>query len=262
MSKYIFILCILISIKSYSQLQKVSEKEIIATDFKIDKLGNFYFINSGKIMKYNKNFVKIAEYNNNFLGDISYADVSDPFRTLLFFKDFNQIIFLDANLAELKSPILLDELGLFDISAICSSISGGFWALKNHNYQVIQYSGNLNIMQKGTELLMTGINGEPIKMIETTKYVFILLSTGDIFVLDNFGAYYKRLKYSNITDFTVRDDKIYVLAGKNIVVTNINTLKETIIQVPIQDKILSIDISGTQVFFLTEKSLITFNIHI
>ncbi len=241
----------------FSQLKLIDEKPVTAKDFSIDNLGNFYFIKNGKVLKTDRNMNKIAEYSNNFLGDITYTDVSNPFRILIYYKDFNQIIFLDSHLAELKSPVSLDDLGIYDATAVCYSLLGGFWVYRNQKSQVIRFSQNLRKEQKGTELSAFGVNSSPRKMTETTKNIFIHFENDYIFILDNFGSYHKKVEVENIIDFRIKNNFIYTFDGQFLSLININTLNEKKIPV-FYDNIRAFDIFGQYLYCLTDKSLITF----
>ena len=61
----------------------------------MDQFGNIYIVNNNTMVKYSNDFTNKTNYTNNFLGKISLIDVNDPLRVLIFYRDFNQIIFLD-----------------------------------------------------------------------------------------------------------------------------------------------------------------------
>jgi len=64
-----------------------------------DHLGQFYMFDDKQITKYDQKGNRVCSYSNNQLGSISHADVSDPLRIMLFYRDFNKLVFLDKNLA-------------------------------------------------------------------------------------------------------------------------------------------------------------------
>ena len=99
---------VLISLLSfYTQPEFILEKEYdIKADFiSTDQLGNFYIIKNSELIKNNANNNQTLRYSNNLFGKISSIDASDPFRILVFNKDFNKIVFLDKNLTEITSPV-------------------------------------------------------------------------------------------------------------------------------------------------------------
>ncbi len=227
--------------------------------FRIDKLGHFYFVNDGSVSKYNKNFEKIAEYNNNLFGELAELDVTNPFRIMLYYADFNKIVFLDSNLAELRSAISLDDLGIFDAGVVSYSSTGGFWVFRTQNSQAVNYTQSLQKIQKGTELGFAGAGQEPIKMLETPRNIIIAFEDNQIFILDNFGTFHKKINTGNIVDVAISDFYIYVLEKEVLNIININTLNTQSVSLILDYKIKSIQVRGNTIFGLTDKSLITFS---
>lgn len=257
MQTLLSILLFLIPSFVLSQVSQVNQWSVEAHDVHVDKLGNIYLTKSAKLIKYDKGFSKIAEYSNNFLGDIDFIDVSNPFRIMIFYQDFRRIVFLDSNLAELMSPVVLDDLGLFDVSAVCYSMAGGFWTYSTQSTAVERFSQNLEKVQKGAELDAAGAKGNPVKMMETSKYVFVLFENNYLFILDSYGSFYKKIKINSTNSFTVIDNLLFTLYNNMITVTNIKTLSEQSINLPIKE-ITQFDVFGSKLFVLTPNSLITF----
>ncbi len=242
-----------------AQIKIIDNKPVSADDFRIDKLGNYYFIKNNNIIKYDKNFNPKAEYSNNLLGKISSLDVSNPFRIMLYYKDFNQIVFLDSELAELKSPVSLDELNLFDAAAVCYSLNGGFWVFRNHSSQIVQFSSQLRQVQQGAQLMRTGKDRKPLKMIETANNVFIWFDSNNIFILDNFGSFVDKIYVEEIIDFTAVENLIVTVNKNFIKLINIHNLKKTE-RFLNTEKNKALDVFGGKFYVLTNQSLITFYI--
>src|SRR5438552_190098 len=67
--------------------------------FTADNLGNFYTVREDELIKYLPNGKMFARYSNLKLGSISAIDVTNPLKILLYYRDFQQIIFLDNQLS-------------------------------------------------------------------------------------------------------------------------------------------------------------------
>lgn len=193
----------------------INNVEIKGDYFITDQLENVYIIKNHQITKFNNKGIQQAIYSNSNLGSISYADASDPFRILLFYKNFNQIIFLDNFLSGIGSPILLDDLGIEQIEIACSSNQGGFWIFNNQTGQLFYYDKNLQLIQKSISLnsfpdfIASGrINNKPVYMIEKNDYIYLNIPESGIMVFDIFGAYYKTIHLKNIKSFQIVDGKI------------------------------------------------------
>jgi hypothetical protein len=255
------LLLILVSCFNFTsgQINILSEKNLKADFFRVDKLGNFYFVTEGSVEKYNNTFEKIAESNNNLLGTISELDVTNPFRIMLYYSDFNKIVFLDSQLAELRSAISLDDLDIFDAGAVSYSSRGGFWVFRTQSSQVVNYSQGLQEMQKGTALGYAGAGQNPLKMLETPRHIIIAFEDNQVFILDNFGTFYKKINTGEIIDLTVSDFSIYILERNVLNIINVNTLITKNFTLPEEYKFKSIQVRGNKIIGLTDKSLITFS---
>ncbi|MDA3780091.1 MAG: hypothetical protein PF487_07745, partial [Bacteroidales bacterium] len=77
----------------------ITKIEFSGDFFKIDNLNNIYLIDGADIDKQNFISGEKFHYNNEFLGEVSFLDVSNPFRILVYYKDFNQFIILDNTLS-------------------------------------------------------------------------------------------------------------------------------------------------------------------
>ena len=103
-----------------------------------DPMGNVYIIKNNHLVKFVQDYTQAAEYTNLFLGNIHSIDVSDPLRILIYYKDHNQVVWVDNFLSEIRSPVWLDNLGVDQAQLVCSSNQGGFWIFNGLNNQ-LQY---------------------------------------------------------------------------------------------------------------------------
>ena len=72
--------------------KKVLKKARILTT---DPLGNLYLADEQNIWMYNKNGDSLRAFNSRRFGEISFIDATDPYKILVYFQDYNLIIFLD-----------------------------------------------------------------------------------------------------------------------------------------------------------------------
>ncbi len=127
-------------------------------------------------------------------GKITDVDVSDPFRTLLFYRDFNKIIFLDKNLSEITSPIVLDDLGYYNVLSVCQSVNGGFWIFDQSLSSVIYIDKNLNTIKKSSQLsdlIGQEMDQKQVFMLEKNDYIYLGVSGEGILLFDSYGTYIK-----------------------------------------------------------------------
>lgn len=160
--------------------------------FKTNSMGNIFLIKDYSILQYNFEGKKIQTYSNSEFGKITSIDVSNPFRILVFYKDFNQLIFLDNKLSEISDHISLDNLGITEANAVCSSETGGFWVFNTNTFQLEKYNKNLNLLQSGTKMQsVIDRSLTPDFIDETGNNIYLGFKEKGIYLFDIYGAFIK-----------------------------------------------------------------------
>lgn len=239
----LLISCILSLNQTGFELRFLTSYKIQGSSFKIDILGNVYTIENGSLVKYSETGERMKEYNNKHLGTISYYDVSDPFRILLFYKDFNQVLFIDNYFAEIMSPIRLDGLKMEQAEIACSSPQGGFWVYDSYMQKLIYFDKNLQKQQESIGLnSLAGGSGKPTVLFEKNDFLFMNVPDIGIFVFDRYGAYFKTLRFGMLSDFQVSDGKIIYQQGSSIFKYDLKYISTSNIDLP--DSLKDIKSSG------------------
>lgn len=223
----IAVLCSLLSLAATAQHDTLATAETGIDFFRLDNMGNIYLVKGCSVVKQNANGKIVATFDNRQFGNITDLDVSNPLKIIAFYKDFNVLQLLDNYLAPISTPILLDDLELYDNDAACSVANSGFALFDYQNANIKIFDNNLNISYNGTSLFGV-INDQHITKIRETNNLFVLLfENGQMILLDKFGNFYDHINNLNISDFDhVNDDiffiannKLYLYKGKNIVET-------------------------------------------
>lgn len=243
----------------FAQKSEIKSLSTNAEIFDIDNLGYCYFVEGNKIIRTDAEFKNLSEYSDKSYGNITELDVSNPFRLLLFYKDFNAIVFLDNKLSPLRDPIMLDDLGFFSIDAVCSSSSGSFRVYDNQTGSVVTVGNDLKILQTGTNLYSITGDQKATKIRETANYVFVQLENGYILRLDKFGNYANSFFGGEGISFDCINDDVYIISNSEL--NGYSPINEKIFyynfdSMPIKD----FKIKGKYLYILAEKSLITFQI--
>jgi hypothetical protein len=59
----------------------------------VDAFGNIYVINNDEIIKYNVDGVLQKKFSTKRYGKIDFVDAMNPLKVLVYYKDFQQILF-------------------------------------------------------------------------------------------------------------------------------------------------------------------------
>jgi hypothetical protein len=221
-----------------------------------DELGNLFILRTDVLEKYDANGKFLFTYSANKLGTIDYVDPADPMKTVVFYKSIPEFVVLDNTLTPAGEGVLLDQLGLEQVSLACISYDKGFWLYNAANMELLHMaSEDLSLNRKtGNISQMLNINLEPNFLLEQNNHVFLNDPKAGILVFDMYGAYYKTIPIHGLSRFQVSADKIIYFANKRICTYNFKTLAEESFPVP-DITAISIRVEKERLFVQTEKGV-------
>lgn len=185
--------------------------------FTIDNLGNMFLIKDHEIIKYLSNGNYFSRYSSLKLGTITNVDATNGLRIMLFYKDYQQIVFLDNQLSQKSDPVNLEDLGFEQTELVCPSANSGFWLFNKSNNELIRFDDHLKKLASTGNLkqvLQTEL--KPNFMIEHNGYLYLNCPETGIYVFDIFGAFSKVISIKNLKDFQVNEEIIYFLKANKL----------------------------------------------
>lgn len=237
---------------------KLIKELTVQTDyFTVDPLGFIYGVQGSSIQKVSLKSSQTIEYSNPTLGNIGSVDASDPFRTLVFYKDFNRVEFLDRNLTLLTSAIQLDKLGYYNVAAVCTSVNGGFWLFDQTLNQLVYINQDLKPVKKSARLTeMFGQNGnqEQVFMLEKNDYIYLGIEAEGILLFDYYGTYIKTFPIKDISSFQVNNGTITYFKNGNQHFYNTSNYIENTLDL-LKEPIKQVVLENNRLFILSEKKI-------
>jgi len=228
--------------------------------FTTDNLENSYLIKKNILEKYDAEGILQKSFSHKSLGDISFADARDPLKILLFYKAFQQIIFVDNMLAPSGLPISLDALGYNRVTLVCTSHNNGFWIYDQQNTELVRFDQSLQkAQQTGNITQLTGTKLNPGFVTEYNNNVFLNDSAKGILVFDIYGTYSKTIPLRGLTHFQVSNDAIFYMSEMKLKSYNLKTLEESERLLPSAD-ILDARTGKEKLYLLKQKSLDIYNV--
>jgi len=225
-----------------------------ANGLEIDNLGNIYLINSNVVTKYDANMNFLCAYDNYPAGSMSSIDTHNPFKVIVFYSEYNKLIYLDSKLSELYSPIFLEDAKLYNTKVVCSSSFGGFWVFDEQNVCVRRVSSNLEISQQGTNIYDKLGEANVIAMRESISYLFLLTDDGKFLILDKFGNFYKVIDIGEpCSDFCIDNDMLYY--SKNGEIFAYDIMEDKIVTIPSDGKADKFRIRHDLLYMLIDNKL-------
>lgn len=198
-----------------------------------DPMGNVYIVKDKTLKKFSPGHVQPANYSNPFLGNIHSIDISDPLRILIFYKDHNQVVWVDNFLSEIRSPVWLDRLGIDQVELVCSSSQGGFWTFNSLNNQLQYFNVELQLVHESPSLnMLTGPDIRPAFMREKSRFLYLNVPGTGILVFDRFGNYSKTLAVDVPSVFQITDRHIYYMDRGRLFSYDLRTAETAGIELP------------------------------
>ncbi|MBA3681961.1 MAG: hypothetical protein H0W73_12490 [Bacteroidetes bacterium] len=214
-SKYLKSLFFLIAVCfSFSFIQNDQPTRLIINTklnyFSADNIGNVYTVKEDELIKFLVSGKLFARYSNLKLGSITSIDVTNPLKLLLYYRDFQQIIFLDNQLTANSEPISLEALGYEQTDLVCAGANNSFWIYNKQNNELIRFDEtSKKIASTGNLKQILQVDLKPNYMKEHNGYLFLNSPETGIYVFDIFGTFSKVISLKNLKQFEVSEDIIY-----------------------------------------------------
>ncbi len=193
-------------------IESFNEIPVHASTFEIDHFGNIYLVNQSRLIKLDPNGTKLYEYSNPLLGNIRSLDVSDPLRLLVFYSESNQIQFLNNALAEIASPIELDNHDRLSVKLACNSTMNRIWLFDNDTRKLVQYDQHMDMVQQSVSVdQIITTDSIPDILFETNGRLYLNCPDYGVVVFDEFGSFSNKFNQPGIKSFQVEGNLYYYL---------------------------------------------------
>ena len=239
-----------------SNFQLIKSISIDAKDIQTDRLGNLYIITkTNQLYKYDSRGNLLGTLNYKYLGNINFIDASNPFELYVFYKELNEVLFLDNNLSY-RGEMLLNDYGISQSSAIARSYDNGIWVFDNGDLQLKRMNKNGEVLQmSGNVKQFLNSTLQPNFIYDNNDKVFVNDSTIGILVFSVFANYVKTIPIKNCHTFKViEDDLFYNISGK-LMKYNLKTFSQSEFQLPDTTYIKQISIEKDRLFLLKQNSV-------
>lgn len=216
---------------SIAFIQTTKQKRVVIkakTDFfAVDNIGNVYAIKEGELVKYVSNGKLFAKYSNLKLGNIHSVDVTNPLKLLLYYKDFQQLVFLDNQLSVNSNDISLETLGYEQTELVCAGANNSFWIFDKQNNELLRFNQNSKLIAS-TGNLKQQLRAEitPNFMLEYNGFLYLNCPENGIYVFDIFGAFSKLISIRNLKEFQTNETIIYYHRDSVVCSYNYKLLEE------------------------------------
>lgn len=182
----------------------------------IDNFGVQYYISN--TIFYKKNGEKTINYSNVQLGEINAANVFNPLKINLFYKDFNSVVVLDNRLAEITNIDFNTLNPLRQVTHISYFNDNTIW-LYNQDSQQLEVFDYITKKSKGKSLPITGT----VLDLTSNYNNCWLLTDNHLYTFSYFGSIiskkahtgYTQIEENNNNLFILKDNSLYFISKKD-----------------------------------------------
>ena len=199
-----------------------------------DKLGQVYIVNTDdELIKYNVQGQQQFLFFDRTLGEISFIDATNPFQVLVFFEDFQTIVWLDRTLNPI-SKMNLSQFGFFQVNTISMASDNHVWLYDNTTFQIKKINTQGEVTLETQELNSLTEDLHPNFILEKNSRIYLNNPKTGILVFDNFGQYIETIPIEGLTTFQIMDNHLWYSKATKLYKYHFQTLQTQAVALPFQ----------------------------
>jgi len=175
----------------------------------IDNFGTLYTINQTTLRK--KNNDKIQTYSNIQLGNITTANVFNPLKINLFYKNFNTAIILDNRLAEIFKIDFNTKQPYKNVSHISTGYDNTLWIFNQDNQQLELYDYKADKVRATTIPVQSNV----LDMKSDYNYCW-LLTQNYLYTYNYFGSAISKLKNESYSEIAENNGNLILKSNNSL----------------------------------------------
>ena len=168
----------------------------------VDKLGQQYVVSLDDALTIlNPNQARTFAYQNRQLGSIESIDVTNPQKIMLYYKDYQTIVFLDNVLTETER-INLINWEYTDIEAVAKSNDNNIWIYDLSVMKLVKLDSRGSVIYESNTMRDYNLDDmHVLKIVESRNQVFLLTAEHGMQLFDNYGQFIKSIPIEGTEDF-------------------------------------------------------------
>ncbi|MBS1737840.1 MAG: hypothetical protein JSS98_14740 [Bacteroidetes bacterium] len=188
------------------------------TSFAVDNIGELYLITPGnQLKKISENGDSIGVFNQvTKYGKLTDVQVQNPWKALLFYRDFATIVMLDKYL-NVTGSINLRNKNIFKVNAITTSYDNNTWLYDEQDNKIKKLDDAGNVLMESTDfrrLFDEAIS--PQNLVDDNGLLYLYDPERGLFIFDYYGSFKRKIAELHWDDFTIIEKKIYGFDANNL----------------------------------------------
>lgn len=228
------------------------------TYFNVDNLDNLYLItDNNQLKKLSANGDSLAVFNDvKKYGNPSYIDVTNPLKTLLYYKNYSTVVVLD-RLLTVRNTINFRKQNIFYVNNVTLSYDNYMWIFDEEDYKLKKIDEEGKVVQSSTDWRMLfDTVPAPVKMIDRNNFVYLYDPAKGFYIFDYYGGFKNRLTFLNWTNIEVNGNIVYGFSDGKLYSYELKSLQLKEYKLPeFFGKFISIKAMNGKVYLLNEKGI-------
>jgi hypothetical protein len=228
------------------------------TYFNVDNLDNIYLITkNNQLKKLNANGDSVAVFNDvKKYGNPDYVDVTNPLKSLLYYKNYSTVVVLDRLLTQ-RNTINLRKQNIFYVNNVTLSYDNNMWLFDEEDYRLKKIDEEGKLLQSSTDWRMLfDTVPAPVKIIDRDNFVYLYDPAKGFYIFDYYGGFKNRLTFLNWTNVEVNGTTVYGFEDTKLYSYQLKSLQLKEYKLPaFFGKYISIKAMNGLVYLLNEKGV-------
>lgn len=228
------------------------------TYFNVDNLDNLYLItDKNRLKKIAANGDSVAVFNDvKKYGNPSFIDVTNPLKTLLYYKNYATIITLDRFLT-IRNNINLRKNNIFFVNNVTLSYDNDIWIFDEEDFKLKKIDEDGKLLQSTADwrMLFDSVPA-PVKIIDKNNFVYLYDPEKGFYIFDYYGGFKNRLTFLNWTHVEVSGNTVYGFKTNQLFSYELKSLQLKEYQLPeFFGKFSSIKAINGKLYLLNERGV-------
>lgn len=213
-----------------------------------DELGNLFALTAGgQLKKFNSNFDSIGVFNDvKRLGILNHIAFGNALRTVLYFKQYRNIVILD-RLMQVVNKIDLKKHSLFQVEAVTPSYDNKIWIFDEQESKLKKLSDDGSLLFETSDLRIVFSEAiSPSILIDNNGFVYLYDPQKGLYIFDYYGGFKKKIPLLDLKDIQPVGKNIIGIGQDKIVVFTPGNVNNSEVKMPIEF------LKAKQLSFMTE----------
>ncbi len=249
------ITCIVLVSFTPDEFRLINSLPFTSARLTTDRLGNAYVIVENQLLEFDSLGKPKANFAETNSGILTSVDAGNPFKIMLFYRDFARLQLLNNKLSK-ESTIELRDAGIMQPLVACQSYLDGYWIFDQQDFSLKKINLSLRLVYQSGNMNQTlGYSLEPESVKESGDNIYMNNPATGMLVFDKFGTYYKTIPITGIVSYQIIENNLLYVKDNKLNQYNFTTFDDHEVILPPFESLVAARFEQQKLFLLTTASL-------